>query len=118
MTMTSPVHRGFRATERGLWALVLDYGACSTSGLSPDDWYPISETAAAARQEAAAAIAVCATCPVRRECLALALRNRTVGRFGVWGGTVPAERVIARTADRQMTDARIGRGHNDGGHEY
>ena len=43
-------------------------------------------------REAAAAIAVCAGCPVRGECLELALRNWAIGQFGVWGGTVPAER--------------------------
>lgn len=33
---------------------------------------------------------VCATCPVRAECLDYALR--TGQDFGVWGGTVPMER--------------------------
>lgn len=35
-----------------------------------------------------AALAICATCPVKRECLAASLAETT----GVWGGTVPAER--------------------------
>ena len=79
-------------TDRILWATVVARAACSTSGLSPDDWYPVSAPAEAARREAAGAIAVCAACRVREECLELALRNWTVGQHGVWGGTVPAER--------------------------
>ena len=84
-------------TDRKLWLLVLERGACSTSGLSPDDWYPLSAPAEAAAREAAAAIAVCSACPVRGECLELSLRNWTVGQHGVWGGTVPAERERLRT---------------------
>lgn len=79
-------------TDRVLWQLVDEQGACSTSGLSPDDWYPLSASAEAATREAADAIAVCSACPVRKECLELSLRNWTVGQHGVWGGTVPADR--------------------------
>ena len=64
---------------------------------SPEDWYPVSEPAEDARHEAADAIAVCAACPVRAECLELALRNWAVGQHGVWGGTVPAERERLRS---------------------
>jgi WhiB family redox-sensing transcriptional regulator len=42
----------------------------------------------------AEAKAVCAACPVRRECLAFALRTEQV--HGIWGGTTPDERAIAR----------------------
>ena len=42
-----------------MWLLVLEQSACSTSGLSPDDWYPVSAPAEAAAHEAADAIAVC-----------------------------------------------------------
>ena len=79
-------------TGRGLWLSVLARAACSNSRLSPDDWYPVSVPVAAARRGAAAAIAVCAACTVRGECLELALRNWATGQLGVWGGTVPAER--------------------------
>jgi len=79
-------------TDRGLWPFVLARAACSNSRLNPDDWCPVSVPVAAARREAAAAIAVCAACPVRGECLELALRNWGIGQFGVWGGTVPTER--------------------------
>ena len=86
--------------DRGLWPLVLAQAACTASGLNPEDWYPVSATAAAARREAAVAIAVCAACPVRDECLELALRNWTIGQFGVWGGTVPTEREKIRRSVR------------------
>lgn len=79
-------------TGRGLWPFVRARPASSTSRANPDDWYPVSVPVAAARREAAAAIAVCAACPVRGECLGLALRNWGIGQFGVWGCTVPAER--------------------------
>ena len=78
-------------TGRGLWSFVLARAACSNRRLNPDDWHPVSVPVAAARREAAA-IAVCAACPVRGECLELALPNWAIGQFGVWGGTVPAER--------------------------
>jgi hypothetical protein len=92
MDLSALISRGFAMNDGILWLLVIARAACSTSGLSPDDWYPVSAPAEAARREAAGAIAVCATCLVREECLELALRNSAVGQHGVWGGTVPAER--------------------------
>jgi WhiB family transcriptional regulator, redox-sensing transcriptional regulator len=92
MNLTAVIARGFAVTDQILWQQVIDKGACSTSGLSPDDWYPVSAPAEAAAREAANAIAVCSGCRVRQECLELALRNWAVGQHGVWGGTVPAER--------------------------
>jgi WhiB family redox-sensing transcriptional regulator len=83
-------------TDRGLWPFVLARAACSNSRLNPDDWYPVGVPVVAAKREAAAAIAVCAACPVRAACLEWALRNWGIGQFGVWGGTVPAEREILR----------------------
>jgi hypothetical protein len=92
MDLSAVITRGFTMTDRILSQLVVEQGACSTSGLSPDDWYPVSASAEAARREAAGAIAVCSGCRVREECLELALRNSAMGQYGVWGGTVPAER--------------------------
>jgi WhiB family redox-sensing transcriptional regulator len=47
--------------------------------------------------EAAGAIAVCAACPVRRDCLELSLRYASgIGAYGVWGGLVEAERRVLR----------------------
>ena len=93
-------------TDRMLWLLVLEQGACSTSGLSTDHWYPVSASPEAAVREAADAIAVCSACRVREECLELALRNWAVGQHGVWGGTVPAERARLR-AGRLAQLARV-----------
>src|ERR1700733_4733652 len=92
MDLSALITRGFGLSDAALWLLMVERGACSASGLSADDWYPVSAPAEAARREAAGAIAVCSGCPVREECLELALRNWAVGQHGVWGGTVPAER--------------------------
>ena len=106
MNLSTLITRGFAATDRALWLIVLAQAACSASGLSPDDWYPVSAPADAARREAARVIAVCASCPVREECLELSMRNWTVGQHGVWGGTVPAERAELR-AGRIAQLARV-----------
>jgi Transcription factor WhiB len=98
MDLSALITRGFAMSDRMLWLLMMERGACSISELSPDDWYPVSASAEAARCEAAGAIAVCAACRVRDECLELALRNWAVGQHGVWGGTVPAERERLRAA--------------------
>jgi WhiB family transcriptional regulator, redox-sensing transcriptional regulator len=92
MDLSVVITRGFAMPDRVLWLLVIAQAACSTSGLSPDAWYPVSGPAKVARREAADALAVCAGCRVREECLELALRSGAVGQHGVWGGTVPAER--------------------------
>ena len=106
MDLSAVITRGFAMTDRTLWLLADEQGACSASGRSPDDWYPVSAHADAARREAAAAIAVCSGCRVREECLELAGRNWAVGQHGVWGGTVPAERERLR-AGRVAQLARV-----------
>jgi transcription factor WhiB len=54
---------------------------------------PIAQDVAAAREQAADAIAVCEVCPVRAECLEFSLRHGSdFGAYGVWGGLVEAER--------------------------
>jgi WhiB family redox-sensing transcriptional regulator len=57
-------------------------GACR--GLEPDVFYPPTD------DEADAAKAVCAECPVREPCLEFALSTREAE--GVWGGTTARER--------------------------
>ena len=119
MDLSALITRGFGISDGALWLLMAERGACSASELSPDDWYPVSASAEAARCEAAGAIAVCTACPVRQECLELALRNWGVGQHGVWGGTVPAERerlrsgrvaqltrVLARNRDADLAASR------------
>jgi len=83
-------------TDDALWAWVARYARCAGSGLCPDEWFPVSIEPAKARHEAAAAIAVCAVCPVRAQCLELSLRHWDVGQHGVWGGLIAADRAQLR----------------------
>jgi WhiB family transcriptional regulator, redox-sensing transcriptional regulator len=64
----------------------------------PDIFHP----SAGGRNTYEPAKRICGSCPVVNECLAFALANmsdegddpatRAIGRFGVWGGTDPAQR--------------------------
>ena len=92
-----------RFTDPALWALVIRHAQCADGGLDPDAWFPVSAEPRSARQEAAAAIAVCTACPVRGHCLALSLRHWDVGQHGVWGGLVAADRARLR---RRLTSGR------------
>jgi Transcription factor WhiB len=83
-------------TDDRLWARVARYARCADSGLDPDEWFPASIEPTTARHEAGAAIAVCTTCPVRAQCLALSLRHWDVGQHGIWGGLVAADRARLR----------------------
>ena len=83
-------------TDQTSWARVIRHARCADASLDPDQWLPISADAGKARQEAAAAIAICAACPVRAQCLALSLRHWDIGQHGVWGGLVAAERAALR----------------------
>ena len=78
------------------WARVIRHARCAEGSLDPDQWFPVNAEAGKARQEAAAAIAICATCLVRAPCLALSLRHWAIGQHGVWGGLVAAERAALR----------------------
>jgi WhiB family transcriptional regulator, redox-sensing transcriptional regulator len=59
-----------------------DRAACF--GIEPDVFFPVSE------EEAGPALAFCTVCPIRRDCLAWALKNGE--RYGVWGGTTEQQR--------------------------
>jgi hypothetical protein len=83
-------------SDQASWARVIRHARCADGSLDPDQWFPVSAEAGKARQEAAAAIAVCATCLVRAQCLALSLRHWDIGQYGVWGGLVAAERAALR----------------------
>jgi hypothetical protein len=93
MASSLPVQR---LTGDALWARVARQARCADSGLDPDQWYPVSTEPAQARHEAAAAIAVCTSCPVRAQCLELSLRHWDVGQHGVWGGLVATDRAHLR----------------------
>jgi Transcription factor WhiB len=82
--------------DRGLWAQVIRHARCADSSLHPDAWFPVSIEPAKARQEAAAAIAVCASCLVRGQCLTLSLRHWDIAQHGIWGGLIAADRARLR----------------------
>jgi hypothetical protein len=70
---------------------------CASPSADPDDWFPIAVEPVNARRQAARAIATCEACPVRADCLELALRLwSSAGHHGIWGGTVEAERRVLR----------------------
>jgi hypothetical protein len=79
-------------TDGELAGRVYRLARCADSRVDPDDWFPVTRDVAKARDQAAHAIAVCACCPVRPDCLELSLRHafgigaRSVGRAGR-GGT-------------------------------
>ena len=93
-------------TDQALWALVIGLARCAEGVHDPEQWFPVNVEIEKARQEAAAAIAVCACCPVRVQCLALSLRHWDIGQHGVWGGLVAAERAALRPrpAGADLTD--------------
>jgi WhiB family redox-sensing transcriptional regulator len=84
-----------RLVTRGQWRLA---AACRSA--DPDLFFPISDSGPA-REQAAKAKAICATCRVRRECLVFAVGTEQA--YGIWGGTTEHERATARrrTASEQ-----------------
>jgi WhiB family transcriptional regulator, redox-sensing transcriptional regulator len=66
-------------------------GACRRE--DPELFFPVELTRPAPLQRVSAARAVCGRCPVRRSCLAYALRT---GQEGIWGGTTTDERRAMR----------------------
>ena len=83
-------------SELASWARVTRNARCADASLDADQWFPVSVEADRARQEAAAAIAICSTCMVHAQCLALPLRDWDIGQHGVRGGLVAAERAALR----------------------
>jgi len=77
------IERAERAAQREWWQAA----ACRTA--DPDIFFPVSAHGPG-QEEIAQAKAVCARCPVRRQCLRFALATRQV--HGVWGGTTEEER--------------------------
>jgi hypothetical protein len=97
-----------RLTGPSLWALVIRHARCSDGGVDPDQWFPVSADPRRPRQEAAGAIAICTTCPVRGHCLTLSLRHWDIGQHGVWGGLIAADRRArgGRTVGRGLSVVR------------
>src|SRR5260370_12613388 len=100
MASSLPVRR---LTDDALWARVARQARCADSDLDPDRWYPVSIEPAQARHEAAAAIAVCTSCPVRAQCLELSLRHWDIGQHGGCGGLVATDRAHLHQAHAPAT---------------
>jgi WhiB family redox-sensing transcriptional regulator len=75
------------------------FDAAACKGQDASLWHPDGFRN---QREAAKAIAICRTCPVRTDCLEHALANDEW--LGVWGGTQPSER--HRIAARRTGAAR------------
>jgi WhiB family transcriptional regulator, redox-sensing transcriptional regulator len=88
-----PDHREPRADWR-------DHAACQSA--DPELFFPISPVGPPLDQAERRAKALCATCPVRRECLQFALATRQA--HGVWGGMSEQE----RGAMHQHAELRVG----------
>ena len=78
------------------WARLIRHARCTDAVLDPDQWFPVSPEVDQARKEAAAALAICRSCPVRASCLAVSLRHWDLGQHGIWGGLVAADRAQLR----------------------
>jgi hypothetical protein len=89
-------HSPSPATDRTLWVRLIRQARCADSRLDADQWFPVSSEAESARREAADAIAVCRSCPVRSLCLVQSLLHWDVGQYGIWGGLVAADRARLR----------------------
>jgi WhiB family redox-sensing transcriptional regulator len=84
-------HDAPRAARLTAWENWRSAAACRF--VDPDLFFPVSSSDASLEQ-AAEAKAICAGCPVRRQCLAFALRTRQV--HGIWGGLTEGERTYRR----------------------
>lgn len=94
--MTSKRPSSADLSSRELSLVVAVNAACAHGDADPDWWFPVSVSTDATRREAADALRVCKTCPVRARCLELSLRHWKIGQHGIWGGTLPAERKALR----------------------
>jgi WhiB family redox-sensing transcriptional regulator len=65
--------------KKGTWTA---QAACR--GTDTEIFFPVTP------DEEAEALSICATCPVRAQCLDDAIRNREI--YGIWGGTTPEQR--------------------------
>jgi hypothetical protein len=50
-----------------------------------------------------AAISICSICPIKEACLAEGMKPQNID-FGVWGGTLPGERLVMSTRSRTSRD--------------
>ena len=95
MTVTAPVNaEPAQLSDRELQARITGPDArCVASVDDPDEWFPVTSEPAKARAQSSHALALCAACAVRAECLELALRCwGDAGQHGIWGGTLASQR--------------------------
>lgn len=71
----------------------MEDAACREPRVDPELFFPVTESGPGVRQVAAAR-AVCARCPVQRQCRDWALQAGEPA--GIWGGTTPEERRLLR----------------------
>lgn len=91
-----PGHREPRADWR-------DHAACRFA--DPELFFPVSPGGPSPDQaDGGQARAICATCPVRRECLQFALATRQA--HGIWGGMSERERERGAIASRAALGVR------------
>ena len=78
-------------------------GDCQYS--DPELWFPAKgESARPAKQ-------ICASCPVRTECLEFAIENPGLAHWGIWGGLSRRERSrLARSRQPKAAPLRCGKG--------
>lgn len=67
-----------------------DKAHCADLGIGTEVFYPDDNVEDRGRDVNDVIGKVCAFCPIQRECLDYAVVNRE--RYGIWGGTLPAER--------------------------
>jgi hypothetical protein len=98
-----------RLSSRDLQSRTERQGLCTRDPDHADDWF-LPEPHATSRRARAAyereAERLCGPCPVRAECLELALRNEAErASWGVWGGLAPWQRNSLVAARRRVADA-------------
>lgn len=87
-------------------------GSC-TGHPNPDLWFPEFDTVGRPSNASRAllaksvqyAINICRGCPVRQECLAEGMKNENLEN-GIWGGTLPGERIVMSGASQSGTFRR------------
>ena len=80
-------------------------GACLAA--DPDLFFPVA-IGSAAGKDVSRALSICASCPVKRQCLEFAMRTGEAS--GIWGGTTPEERVRVLRGRNRRPGRRPSRG--------
>jgi WhiB family transcriptional regulator, redox-sensing transcriptional regulator len=88
-----PAQRAVREGRRDWWRSA----ACQEA--DPELFFPVAQHGPGV-SETARAKAVCADCPVRRQCLQYALATRQM--HGVWGGLTEDERKLHEVDQREL----------------